>query len=93
MLLHERKMRIELGGGEKRIADQHSKGKKTARERLALLLDAGSFMELDVFVQTDVADAQKIGYENPGEGVVTGCGTINGRAVYIYAQEIGRAHV
>ncbi|HHX73418.1 MAG TPA: acyl-CoA carboxylase subunit beta [Firmicutes bacterium] len=98
-LLQERRRQIELGGGEKRIANQHGKGKKTARERLALLLDPGSFTELDVFVQTDVNDAEEIGSAYPGEGVVTGYGTIEGRPVYIYAQDftvaggsLGEAH-
>lgn len=86
-LLQEQKALIALGGGEKRIAAQHEKGKQTARERLQALLDAGSFTELDVFVQSGLEDAGKVGHSNPGEGVVTGFGTINGRPVYIYAQD------
>lgn len=86
-LLHERRRIIEMGGGEKRIADQHSKGKLTARERLQALLDPGTFIELDVFVQTDLEDADLVGDDNPGEGVVTGYGMINGRIVYVYAQD------
>lgn len=85
--LQERRKLIELGGGEKRISDQHKKGKNTARERLQLLLDPGSFTELDVFVQTDLEDADEVGKGNPGEGVVTGFGTIAGRPVYIFAQD------
>lgn len=86
-LLHERRALVEMGGGEKRIADQHSKGKLTARERLQALLDPGSFTELDFFVQTDLDNADDVGKINPGEGVVTGYGTISGRPVYIYAQD------
>ncbi len=85
--LAEKRRLIELGGGEKRIADQHAKGKMTARERLNALLDPGSFNELDVFVQTDLEDADEIGKSNPGEGVVTGYGTIGGRPVYVFAQD------
>jgi propionyl-CoA carboxylase beta chain len=86
-VLEERRRLIELGGGEKRIADQHDKGKMTARERLQAFLDPGSFSELDVFVQTDLEDADEMGKTNPGEGVVTGCGTVNGRPVYVFAQD------
>lgn len=86
-LLEERRGIIESGGGEKRIADQHTKGKYTARERLQILLDPGSFYELDVFVQGGLADAEQIGGSYPGEGVVTGYGTIAGRPVYVFAQD------
>jgi acetyl-CoA carboxylase carboxyltransferase component len=76
-----------LGGGEKRIMAQHKKGKLTARERIQLLLDLDSFEEYDMFVThrcTDFGiDKQKI----LGDGVVTGCGTINGRLVYVFAQD------
>src|SRR5690554_4785726 len=86
-LLHERRKLVEMGGGEKRIADQHGKGKKTARERLQALLDPGSFCELDVFVQSGLENANDLGKSNPGEGDVTGSGTIAGRPVYVYAQD------
>ncbi|MDW7682779.1 MAG: carboxyl transferase domain-containing protein [Bacillota bacterium] len=86
-LLHERRKLVEMGGGEKRIASQHEKGKQTARERLHALLDPGSFTELDVFVQTGLDNAEEIGINNPGEGVVTGYGTVDGRPVYVYAQD------
>jgi propionyl-CoA carboxylase beta chain len=86
-LLQERRKLVESGGGEKRIADQHEKGKQTARERLNALLDQGSFTELDVFVQTGLENAEEVGKNNPGEGVVTGYGTIAGRPVYVYAQD------
>jgi len=86
-LLYERRKLIEAGGGEKRIAEQHSKGKQTARERLQEVIDPGSFIELDVFVQTGLENAEDVGRNNPGEGVVTGYGTVDGRPVYIYAQD------
>ena len=75
------------GGGEKRIESQHKKGKYTARERIALLLDEGSFEEFDMFVQHRCTN---FGIEKEtylGDGVVTGCGTIDGRLVYVYAQD------
>src|ERR1700738_347613 len=77
----------KLGGGEKRIEAQHKKGKLTARERLELLLDPGSFNELDMFVTHRTSnfglDEQKI----PGDGVVTGYGQIDGRLVYVFSQD------
>lgn len=79
--------KARLGGGEKRIASQHEKGKYTARERIAMLLDEGSFEEFDMFVQHRCTN---FGIEDTkflGDGVVTGYGTIDGRLVYIYAQD------
>ena len=76
-----------LGGGEKRIESQHKKGKYTARERIAMLLDEGSFEEFDMFVQHRCTN---FGIEKTkflGDGVVTGYGTIDGRLVYVYAQD------
>ena len=76
-----------LGGGEKRIAKQHESGKYTARERIAMLLDEGSFEEFDMFVKHRCSN---FGIEKTkflGDGIVTGCGTIDGRLVYIYAQD------
>ncbi|OIP83044.1 MAG: methylmalonyl-CoA carboxyltransferase [Porphyromonadaceae bacterium CG2_30_38_12] len=76
-----------LGGGEKRIASQHTKGKFTARERIDMLLDEGSFEELDMFV---THRCHNFGLENEkymGDGVVTGHGTIDGRTVYVFAQD------
>ena len=75
------------GGGEKRIVAQHEKGKLTARERLELLLDNGSFEEFDMFVEHRCSD---FGMENnkvPGDGVVTGHGTVNGRLVFVFSQD------
>lgn len=76
-----------LGGGQKRIDSQHKKGKYTARERIAMLLDVGSFEEFDMFVQHRCTnfDIDKTHYL--GDGVVTGYGTIDGRLVYVYAQD------
>ena len=77
----------KLGGGEKRIASQHKKGKYTARERIEMLLDDGSFEELDMFV---THRCNNFGMENEkylGDGVVTGHGTIDGRTVYVFAQD------
>lgn len=85
--LEERRRRTLAGGGDKRIEDQHNKGKLTARERLDKLLDPGSFVEIGTFAQTGLEDASSLDYPNPGEGVVTGYGTIAGRKVYIFAQD------
>ena len=76
-----------LGGGEKRIAAQHAKGKLTARERIAVLLDEGSFEEIDMFVEHDSNDFGMAEQRIPGDGVVTGSGTINGRLAYVYGQD------
>ncbi len=85
--LEKRRGVARLGGGQKRIDAQHKRGKLTARERIELLLDEGSFEEFDMFVEhrcTDFGmDAQKI----PGDGVVTGWGTVNGRTVYVFAKD------
>src|SRR5881396_484431 len=85
--LHRRNEAAELGGGRERIERQHKAGKKTARERLEVLLDKGSFAELDRFVlhqSNDFGmDAQRI----PGDGVVTGSGRIHGRPVFAFAQD------
>lgn len=86
-LLKENNEKSLLGGGEHRIASQHKKGKLTARERLALLLDEGSFQELGRFVRHRCTD---FGMENQwylGDGVVTGYGTIGGRLVYVFSQD------
>lgn len=79
--------KARLGGGEKRIEAQHSKGKYTARERINMLLDEGSFEEFDMFIEHR---SHNFGMENTkflGDGVVTGYGTIEGRLIYIYAQD------
>lgn len=76
-----------LGGGEKRIATQHKKGKLTARERLDLLLDPGSFNELDMFVTHRTSDFGLAEQKYPGDGVVTGYGKVDGRLVYVFSQD------
>ncbi|KLE34614.1 acyl-CoA carboxylase subunit beta [Aurantiacibacter luteus] len=85
--LERRREAARLGGGEKRIAAQHAKGKLTARERLEVLLDEGSFEELDTYVEHDCNDFGMAEQKIPGDGVVTGSGTIDGRLVYVFSQD------
>ena len=85
--LEKRREAAKLGGGEKRIAAQHSKGRLTARERLSVLLDEGSFEEYDMYVEHNCVDFGMEDQRIPGDGVVTGSGTINGRLVYVFAQD------
>ena len=85
--LKARRAKAELGGGQKRIDAQHEKGKLTARERLALLLDEGSFEEFDAFVQHRCTNFGMEKSHTDGDGVVTGRGTIDGRIVYVFAQD------
>ncbi|MCA1953006.1 MAG: methylmalonyl-CoA carboxyltransferase, partial [Hyphomicrobiales bacterium] len=86
--LEIRRAEARLGGGEKRIAAQHEKGKLTARERLELLLDHSSFEEFDMFVEHRCVE---FGMDRqpkiPGDGVVTGWGTVNGRKVFVFAKD------
>jgi acetyl-CoA carboxylase carboxyltransferase component len=79
--------KARLGGGEKRIEAQHLKGKYTARERLAMLLDEGSFEEFDMFVEHRCHNFGMEKNKFLGDGVVTGYGTIQGRLVYVFAQD------
>jgi acetyl-CoA carboxylase carboxyltransferase component len=85
--LQEKKEKVLAGGGKKRIQAQHDKGKLTARERIDLLLDKDSFNELDLFVEHRCTNFGMEGKEVPGEGVVTGYGTIDGRLVYVFSQD------
>ncbi len=85
--LENRRGQARLGGGEKRITAQHSKGKLTARERIELLLDEGSFEEFDMFVTHRCSDFGMDENKPYGDGVVTGWGTINGRQVYVFSQD------
>src|SRR3954451_20333095 len=85
--LHEMRERAYLGGGERRIQQQHAKGKLTARERVDLLLDEGSFEEIDMFVTHRNTDFGMEGQEVLGDGVVTGWGRIDGRLVYVFSQD------
>jgi propionyl-CoA carboxylase beta chain len=85
--LEEKRDRARLGGGQKRIDTQHKKGKLTARERIELLLDPESFEEWDMFVEHRCGDFGMDKQTIPGDGVVTGYGTINGRLVFIFSQD------
>jgi methylmalonyl-CoA decarboxylase alpha subunit len=85
--LRERREKIKRGGGPKRVEKQHAQGKLTARERIEKFLDPGTFTELDMHVTHRATNFGMEKTEVPGEGVVTGYGTVNGRLVYIYAQD------
>ena len=85
--LEKRRGEARLGGGERRIASQHGKGKLTARERLDLLLDEGSFEEFDMFVEHRAVDFGMADNKVPGDGVVTGWGRINGRLVFVFSKD------
>ena len=85
--LEQRRAAARLGGGERRIAAQHAKGKLTARERIELLLDPGSFEEFDMFVEHRCADFGMAAQRVPGDGVVTGHGAINGRRTLVFSQD------
>ncbi|MCJ8191479.1 acyl-CoA carboxylase subunit beta [Sphingomicrobium aestuariivivum] len=85
--LEARREKARMGGGAKRIDAQHAKGRLTARERLTVLLDEDSFEELDMFVEHNCTDFGMDEVHYPGDGVVTGSGTINGRLTYVFAQD------
>jgi propionyl-CoA carboxylase beta chain len=85
--LHRRQAETEQGGGPERVAQQHKKGKLTARERLDLLLDEESFVELDRFVTHRSTEFGLAEEQYPGDGVVTGSGRIDGRLVYVFSQD------
>ena len=85
--LERRREQARQGGGERRIAAQHKKGKLTARERIALLLDESSFEEFDMFVEHRATEFGMAETKIPGDGVVTGWGTINGRLVYVFSKD------
>ena len=85
--LLDKRAQARLGGGEKRIASQHEKGKYTARERIAMLLDEGSFEEFDMFLTHRTTDFGLDKQQYLGDGVGTGYGTIEGRLVYVYSQD------
>jgi propionyl-CoA carboxylase beta chain len=85
--LEERRAQARLGGGTKRIEAQHARGKLTARERIELLLDKGSFEEFDMFVEHRSTDFGMDKAKIPGDGVVTGWGTVNGRTVFVFAKD------
>jgi propionyl-CoA carboxylase beta chain len=85
--LEEKRAAAKLGGGQPRIEAQHAKGKLTARERIDLLLDEGTFEEWDMFVEHRCTDFGMADQRIPGDGVVTGYGTINGRLVFVFSQD------
>ncbi|MCB5175671.1 MULTISPECIES: acyl-CoA carboxylase subunit beta [Microvirga] len=85
--LEDRRAQARLGGGAKRIEAQHARGKLTARERIELLLDKGSFEEFDMFVEHRSTDFGMEKVKIPGDGVVTGWGTVNGRTVFVFAKD------
>ena len=85
--LEEKRERARKGGGEKRIETQHAKGKLTARERIEMLLDPGSFEEWDMFVEHRGTDFGMDKKTIPGDGVVTGFGTVNGRLIFVFSQD------
>ena len=85
--LRDLKEQAKLGGGAERIARQHEKGRLTARERLELLLDKGSFRELDMFVTHRTTDFGLADQRILSDGVVTGYGTIDGRLTFVYSQD------
>jgi len=81
------RQRAQEGGGAERVARQHARGKLTARERLALLLDEGSLNELEPFVSSRGDELDPSAKRYPGDGVVTGYGRVDGRTIYVYAQD------
>src|SRR6202007_1132795 len=85
--LDSRRERARLGGGKERISAQHAKGKLTARERIDILLDHDSFEEFDMFVEHRSYDFGMAATKIPGDGVVTGWGTVNGRTVFVFAKD------
>ena len=85
--LEQKRAAARLGGGQKRIDAQHAKGRLTARERIDVLLDGGSFEEWDMFVEHRCTDFGMAENHIPGDGVVTGYGTINGRLVFVFSQD------
>ncbi len=86
-VLDKRRAEARMGGGQRRTDAQHAKGKLTARERVELLLDSGSFEEFDMFVEHRCTDFGMDETRTPGDGVVTGWGTVNGRLIYVFAKD------
>ncbi len=85
--LQIRRQAVEVGGGADKIKKQHEAGKKTARERIAMLMDEGSFVEIDAFCEHRSNEFNMANIKAPAEGVVTGYGTVDGRLVFVYAQD------
>src|ERR1700741_169412 len=86
-VLEQKRENARLGGGANRIEAQHAKGKLTARERIEVLLDADSFEEYDMYVEHNCTDFGMDEEHIPGDGVVTGSGTISGRLVFVFSQD------
>jgi propionyl-CoA carboxylase beta chain len=85
--LYDRRREVEMGGGDERIEKQHEKGKLTARERIDLLIDKGTFVEMNPFIEHRCNDFGLSGKKGPGDGVVTGYGKVLGRPVYLFSQD------
>ena len=85
--LETRRTTARQGGGQRRVDAQHAKGKLSARERVELLLDEGSFEEFDMFVAHRCTDFGMDAERPAGDGVITGWGTVNGRQVYVFSQD------
>ena len=85
--LAAKREQAKLGGGQTRIDKQHSQGKLTARERVTLLLDEGSFQEIGMFVEHRATSFGLDKMKSPGDGVITGFGTVHGRLVYVFSQD------
>ncbi|UCZ54638.1 methylmalonyl-CoA carboxyltransferase [Bacillus shivajii] len=85
--LYDKRREVELGGGDKRIEKQHEKGKLSARERIDIFLDSGTFVELNPFMEHRCMDFGMEKGSAPGEGVVTGYGKVNGRLIFLFAQD------
>ena len=85
--LEKMRDKARLGGGERRIKAQHAKGKLTARERIEILYDEGSFEEWDMFVEHRCSEFEMDSQKIPGDGVVTGYGTINGKLTFVFSQD------
>ncbi|HEX6120259.1 MAG TPA: carboxyl transferase domain-containing protein, partial [Dongiaceae bacterium] len=85
--LAEKRAAARAGGGQRRVDAQHAKGRLTARERVELLLDPDSFEEWDMFVEHRSSEFGMQDQKVPGDGVVTGYGTINGRLVFVFSQD------
>ncbi|MES9887442.1 MAG: carboxyl transferase domain-containing protein, partial [Candidatus Sedimenticola sp. 6PFRAG1] len=85
--LEEKRQAARIGGGQGRIDKQHAKGKLTARERIELFLDPGTFEEWDMFVEHRCTDFGMQDHKVPSDGVVTGYGTVSGRLVFVFSQD------
>src|SRR4051812_34087327 len=85
--LYDKRREVELGGGDERIEKQHEKGKLTARERIDILVDKGTFVELSPFIEHRTNDFGLDEQKGPGDGVVTGYGKVNGRPIYLFSQD------